>query len=184
MFIHQLTSCLYFVVFIHQLRVFHSGYSPAACTLQRSFTMDDRVAWVVITIPQAVMNGETVDEWFSLSGRLGDGLEGSVNIVMTLTVSVQLHISLSDYHIFVKFLCFIPVKQNVFWFDFSLCYTHTRTHTCTYACTHTCMHALQFVVFQPVAVCSVVFQPVAVSSIVFQPVALLAVSSVSPCITF
>jgi hypothetical protein len=55
--------------------------------LQRSFTMDDRVAWAVISVPEAVMNGDTVDEWFSLSGRLGDGLEGSVNLVLTLTVS-------------------------------------------------------------------------------------------------
>ncbi|XP_076444386.1 toll-interacting protein-like [Babylonia areolata] len=52
---------------------------------ERSFTMDDRVAWGVITIPPAVMTGETVDEWSSLSGRLGDGLEGSINIVLTLT---------------------------------------------------------------------------------------------------
>lgn len=52
---------------------------------ERSFTMDDRVAWAVIPVPQLVMNGETVDEWFNLSGRLGDGLEGSVNIVMSLT---------------------------------------------------------------------------------------------------
>lgn len=49
--------------------------------------MDDRVAWAVITIPPVVMSGETVDEWFSLSGRLGDGLEGSVNLVLSLTVS-------------------------------------------------------------------------------------------------
>lgn len=56
--------------------------------LQRSFTVDDRVAWAVITIPPAVLNaGETVDEWYTLSGRLGDGMEGRVNIVMSLTVS-------------------------------------------------------------------------------------------------
>ncbi|KAL8623377.1 hypothetical protein ACOMHN_065911 [Nucella lapillus] len=52
---------------------------------ERSFTMDDRVAWGVITMPPAVMNGETVDDWYTLSGRLGDGLEGSVNIVFSLT---------------------------------------------------------------------------------------------------
>ena len=139
MFLHQLTSCLYFVVFIHQLLVFHSVYSPAACTLQRSFTMDDRVAWAVITIPPAVMSGETVEEWFSLSGRLGDGLEGSMNIVMSLTVSVRLHISVSDYHTFVKFLCFIPVKQNVLIFGLTFLYViHTLAHI--YVHIHACMH--------------------------------------------
>nr|KAG5711221.1 hypothetical protein BaRGS_004865 [Batillaria attramentaria] len=52
--------------------------------------MDDRVAWGVITIPQSVMNGDTADEWFNLSGRLGDGMEGSINLVLTLTPASSL----------------------------------------------------------------------------------------------
>ncbi|KAL8581490.1 hypothetical protein ACOMHN_042883 [Nucella lapillus] len=57
---------------------------------ERSFTLDDRVAWGVIPIPRSVTSRETVDEWFNLSGRLGDGLEGSVNIVMSLAPASSL----------------------------------------------------------------------------------------------
>ncbi|XP_076466850.1 toll-interacting protein A-like [Babylonia areolata] len=51
---------------------------------ERSFTVDDRVAWAVIPIPQTVISGETVDQWTDLSGRLGDGLEGAMNVILSL----------------------------------------------------------------------------------------------------
>ena len=80
--------------------------------------MDDRVAWAVITVPPAVMSGETADEWFSLSGRLGDGLEGSVNIVMSLTVSVRLFtpVLLLVTVRFVGTLRFLSLECTVFGF--------------------------------------------------------------------
>jgi len=52
---------------------------------ERAFTMDDRVAWGHITIPQRVFEGETVDDWYPLNGKQGDGKEGAVNIVLTYT---------------------------------------------------------------------------------------------------
>ncbi|KAL4233058.1 hypothetical protein ACF0H5_007744 [Mactra antiquata] len=52
---------------------------------EKSFTSDDRVAWSHVTIPNAALNGETVDEWFPLSGKQGEGREGTLNLVITFT---------------------------------------------------------------------------------------------------
>ena len=43
---------------------------------EKSFKGDERIAWTVIDIPARVVNGETMDEWFSLSGKQGSQLEG------------------------------------------------------------------------------------------------------------
>lgn len=52
---------------------------------EKSFTADDRVAWSHIVIPPSVLQGETVDEWFTLSGKQGDEKEGTINLVLTFT---------------------------------------------------------------------------------------------------
>lgn len=51
--------------------------------------MDDRIAWTHVTIPERVMTGETVDDWFPLNGKLGDKMEGSINLVLSFNVSSQ-----------------------------------------------------------------------------------------------
>lgn len=48
-----------------------------------SFTMDELIAWAQIPIPKAVFNGETLDEWYPLNGKQGDGLEGTINLVLS-----------------------------------------------------------------------------------------------------
>ncbi|XP_063538010.1 toll-interacting protein-like [Cydia strobilella] len=51
-----------------------------------SFTMDELIAWTHITIPQAVLNGETHEDWYPLNGKQGDGVEGMINLVLSYSV--------------------------------------------------------------------------------------------------
>jgi hypothetical protein len=56
--------------------------------LQRAFTVDERIAWAHISIPPVVFNDETIDDWYHLSGQLGEGKEGMINLIMSF-VPVQ-----------------------------------------------------------------------------------------------
>jgi len=52
---------------------------------ERTLTEDELIAWVTVPIPEVVFQAETVDEWYSLNGKLGEGAEGTINVVMSYT---------------------------------------------------------------------------------------------------
>ncbi len=48
--------------------------------------MDERIAWCHVQVPQTVLQGETVDDWYTLNGKQGDAKEGMLNLVLSYTV--------------------------------------------------------------------------------------------------
>ncbi|GBP04589.1 Toll-interacting protein [Eumeta japonica] len=73
-------------------KVMHCLLSPGVNSVyleiydECSFTMDELIAWTHITIPNAVLNGETIEDWYPLNGKQGDGMEGMINLVMSYSV--------------------------------------------------------------------------------------------------
>ena len=49
-------------------------------------TLDDRIAWAHYEFTDELMNGETVEEWISLSGKQGDDKEGVINVIFSFSV--------------------------------------------------------------------------------------------------
>ena len=47
--------------------------------------MDELIAWTEIRIPDVVLAGETHEDWYQLSGKLGDGKEGMIDIVLSFS---------------------------------------------------------------------------------------------------
>ena len=48
--------------------------------------MDERIAWGLIAIKDSVFEGETLEDWYSLSGKQGEDKEGMVNLVLAYRV--------------------------------------------------------------------------------------------------
>lgn len=53
------------------------------------FTMDELIAWNDIVIPDAVLRGETHEDWYPLSGKQGDDQEGFINLVLSYSPSAR-----------------------------------------------------------------------------------------------
>lgn len=77
----------------HWNRVIHTQLPTGVSTIfieiydECSFKMDELIAWTQIRIPDVVLRGETHEEWFNLSGKQGDNVEGMIDVVMSFTVS-------------------------------------------------------------------------------------------------
>ena len=52
-----------------------------------SFTMDELIAWAEIPITEAILCGETHEDWYPLSGKQGEGMEGMINIVLSFATA-------------------------------------------------------------------------------------------------
>ncbi|KAK0427770.1 hypothetical protein QR680_010419 [Steinernema hermaphroditum] len=50
---------------------------------ERAFTQDECIAWAHVLLPEGIFNGETIDEWYPLSGQQGEGKEGLINLVIS-----------------------------------------------------------------------------------------------------
>lgn len=54
--------------------------------------MDELVAWTQVTIPKTVMEGETHEDWYPLSGKQGEGVEGMINLVLSYAGAPQTYL--------------------------------------------------------------------------------------------
>ncbi|KAK6730298.1 hypothetical protein RB195_007017 [Necator americanus] len=44
---------------------------------------DECVAWAHVMLPQAIFSGETIDDYYSLSGQQGEGKEGMIHLIIS-----------------------------------------------------------------------------------------------------
>ena len=52
--------------------------------------MDERIAWGLIPIKEEVFAGETLEDWYALSGKQGEDKEGMLNLVFSYRVGKKI----------------------------------------------------------------------------------------------
>lgn len=52
--------------------------------------MDERIAWGLIAIKDSVFEGETLEDWYALTGKQGEDKEGMINLVFAYRVGMIL----------------------------------------------------------------------------------------------
>uniref|UniRef100_A0A8R1XTH8 C2 domain-containing protein n=1 Tax=Onchocerca volvulus TaxID=6282 RepID=A0A8R1XTH8_ONCVO len=52
---------------------------------EKAFTADECIAWAHIILPNGIFGGETIDDWYQLSGQQGEGKEGVINLITSFT---------------------------------------------------------------------------------------------------
>jgi len=65
---------------------------------EKALTDDQRIAYAKIAVPQSVFEGHTLDEWFPLSGKLGEAKEGSINLIISYTENLGRRILVTSCH--------------------------------------------------------------------------------------
>ncbi|KAK5984479.1 Toll-interacting protein [Trichostrongylus colubriformis] len=50
---------------------------------EKAFSADECVAWAHVMLPQAIFSGETIDDYYPLSGQQGEGKEGMLHLVIS-----------------------------------------------------------------------------------------------------
>lgn len=61
--------------------------------------MDERIAWGLISVKDAVFEGETLEDWYSLSGKQGEDKEGMINLVFAYRVGNTFEIFLIIFNV-------------------------------------------------------------------------------------
>ena len=128
-------------------------FPPPAPIPQRYLALDDRVAWAYFEFTEELLSGETIEEWITLNGKQGDGQEGTINVILSFTVSfykdLYMHVHVTISHPLTRLynydqklielawtlLCVCTLhKKEAKISDLSIYYTIT-TSACTYMCT-------------------------------------------------
>ncbi|EPB74606.1 C2 domain protein [Ancylostoma ceylanicum] len=50
---------------------------------EKAFGADECVAWAHVMLPQAIFSGETIDDYYPLSGQQGEGKEGMLHLIIS-----------------------------------------------------------------------------------------------------
>lgn len=50
---------------------------------EKAFSADECVAWAHVILPPAIFNGETIDDYYPLSGQQGEGKEGMLHLIIS-----------------------------------------------------------------------------------------------------
>ncbi|KAJ1371849.1 hypothetical protein KIN20_033879 [Parelaphostrongylus tenuis] len=59
---------------------------------EKAFSADECVAWAHVMLPQAIFNGETIDDYYPLSGQQGEGKEGMLHLIISFApVTASIH---------------------------------------------------------------------------------------------
>lgn len=53
---------------------------------EKTMSSDEEIAFGLVTFPPEIFKGNVVDNWYPLSGRQGENLEGHINIVLSIKV--------------------------------------------------------------------------------------------------